>query len=149
MNVMAMATSHDMIHRDLDAADDDGSDITGYMVQRGYMDADNMMMWMDVDPAHMGMDMEYMDTGLMPETMYYYQVLAMNAAGNGEWSDGMASAMTMATGTELTAPSGVTVSSLRDTVSVTWDPASIKNAEQVKVVLFDSGVTEIVDLQTF
>ena len=50
---------------------------------------------------------------------------------------------------ELTAPSGVTVSSLRDTVSVTWDPASIENAEQVKVVLFDSGVTKIVDLQTF
>ena len=31
----------------------------------------------------------------MPETMYYYQIRAMNAAGNGEWSDGMASAMTM------------------------------------------------------
>ena len=51
--------------------------------------------------------------------------------------------------TTLTAPSGVVVSSLRDTVSVTWDPASIENADQVKVVLFDSGVTEIVDLQTF
>ena len=25
----------------------DGSDVTGYMVERGYMDADNMMMWMD------------------------------------------------------------------------------------------------------
>ena len=51
-----MATSHDMITVTWDAADDGGSDITGYMVQRGYMDADNMM-WMDVDPAHMGMDM--------------------------------------------------------------------------------------------
>ena len=51
--------------------------------------------------------------------------------------------------TELTAPPSVTVSSLRDTVSVTWDPASIENAEQVKVVLFDSGVTKIVDLKTF
>ena len=57
MNVMAMATSHDMITVTWDAADDGSSDITGYMVQRGYMDADNMMMWMDVDPAHMGMDM--------------------------------------------------------------------------------------------
>ena len=54
-----------------------------------------------------------------------------------------------AAGTALTAPSGVVVSSLRDTVSVTWDPASIENADQVKVVLFDSGVTEIVDLETF
>ena len=41
------------------------------------------------------------------------------------------------------------VSSLRDTVSVTWDPASIENADQVKVVLFDSGVTKIVYLETF
>ena len=32
-----------------------------------------MSEWMDVDPAHMGMDMEYMDTGLMPETAYYYR----------------------------------------------------------------------------
>ena len=57
------------------------------MVQRAYMGADNMMSeWMAVDPAHMGMDMMYMDMGLMPETMYYYQVRAMNAVGNGEWS---------------------------------------------------------------
>ena len=86
--------------------------ITGYMVQRGYMDADDMMSdWMDVDPAHMGMDMMYMDMGLMAETTYYYRVLAMNAVGNGEWSDGMAMATTDApASTELTAPSGVVVS---------------------------------------
>ena len=67
-----------------------GADITGYMVQRAYMGADNMMSeWMDVDPAHMGMDMMYMDTGLMPETAYYYRVAAMNSVGMGEYSDGM------------------------------------------------------------
>ena len=38
MNVMAMATSHDMITVTWDAADDGGSDITGYMVQSAYMD---------------------------------------------------------------------------------------------------------------
>ena len=54
MNVMAMATSHDMITVTWDAADDGGSDITGYMVQRGYMDADNMMMWMDRGPGPHG-----------------------------------------------------------------------------------------------
>ena len=130
--------------------DNGGATITGYMVESAYMMADGTMSdWMAVDPAHTGMAMTYMDTGLMPETMYYYQVRAMNAAGNGEWSDGMASAMTMATGTDLTPPSGVVVSSLRDTVSVTWDPASIENADQVKVVLFDSGVTKIVYLETF
>ena len=42
MNVMAEATSHDMITVSwASPADDGGSDITGYMVQRGYMDADN------------------------------------------------------------------------------------------------------------
>ena len=49
---------------------------------------------------------------------------------------------------ELTTPMGVTVSDFQDTISVTWDPASIQNAEQIKVALFDSGVTKIVHLQT-
>ena len=71
-------------------SDNGGSDITGYMVQSKYGDGE----WMDVDPAHTGMDMMYMDTGLMSGTTYYYRVLAMNAAGNSEWSDGMAMAMT-------------------------------------------------------
>ena len=60
------------------------------MVQRAYMGADDMMSeWMDVEPAHMGMDMEYMDTGLMAETTYYGdRVSAMNSVGTGEMSDG-------------------------------------------------------------
>ena len=97
MNVMAEATSHDMITVTWDAADDGGSDITGYMVQSAYMMADGMMSdWMDVDPAHMGMDMMYMDMGLMAETTYYYRAAAMNSVGMGDYSDGMAMAMTMA-----------------------------------------------------
>ena len=36
------------------------------------------------------------DMGLMPETTYYYRVSAINSAGMGEYSDGMAMAMTMA-----------------------------------------------------
>ena len=97
MNVMAMATSHDMITVSWESpAADGGSDITGYMVQSAYMMADDMMSdWMDVDPAHMGMDMMYMDSGLMAETTYYYRVVAMNSDGMGEYSDGMAMAMTM------------------------------------------------------
>ena len=71
MNVMAMATSHDMITVSWDAV----MDATSYMVERGYMDADNMMMWMTV--AEMTMDMMYMDSGLMAETTYYYRVTAM------------------------------------------------------------------------
>ena len=47
--------------------------------------------------------------------------------------------------TELTAPSGVVVSSLANTqsISVTWDTTSIENAQQVKVVLFNSDVTAV------
>ena len=146
MNVTAVATSDTEITVTwASPAHTGASAVTGYMVQSAYMMADGMMSdWMVVDPAHMGMDMMYMDMGLMPETTYYYRVRAMNAEGYGEWSDGMAMDMPQAS-----APSGVRVSSLQNTVSVTWDPASIENAEQIKVALFDSGVTMIVDLKTF
>ena len=89
MNVMAEATSDTMITVSWDAV----MDATSYMVERGYMDADNMMMWMTV--AEMTTDMMYMDSGLMAETAYYYRVTAMNDAGSGDPSDGMAMATTM------------------------------------------------------
>ena len=46
---------------------------------------------------------------------------------------------------DLTAPTGVVVSTLANTqsVSVTWDITSIQNAEQIKVALFNSGVTAL------
>lgn len=96
MNVNAMAEGQDMIKVTWDAPAADGnSAITGYMVQSAYMMADGMMSdWMDVDPAHMGMERMYTDMDLMPGTKYYYRVAAMNAVGMGEYSDGMAMAMT-------------------------------------------------------
>ena len=45
--------------------------------------------------------------------------------------------------TELTAPSGVKVSTFEDSISVTWDTTSIQNADQIKVVLYNSGVTAL------
>ena len=142
MNVMAEATSHDMITVSwASPAEDGGSDITGYMVQRGYMDADNMMMWMDVDPAHMGMDMMYMDMGLMAETTYYYRVAAMNSAGMGEYSDGMAMDMTMAdTDTSLQAipNSSISVTNNADSsITVNWMGGD--NADRFIVVAAELG----------
>ena len=137
MNVMAMATSDTMITVSWDAV----MDATSYMVERGYMDADNMMMWMTV--AEMTMDMMYMDSGLMADTTYYYRVTAMNDAGSGDASDGRAMATTEMTPvtTELTEPTDITVSSVRNTgtVSVTWTPG--QNAAQNIAVLFNANVT--------
>ena len=96
MSVNAMATSDTEITVTWSSpASDGGADITGYVVERGTMGADNAMSWTAVDPAHMmDMGMMYMDTGLMPMTKYYYRVSAMNSAGTGMASDGM---MTYAT----------------------------------------------------
>ena len=144
-------------------SDDGGADITGYVLQRAYNDADDMMTdfmtiaatdaatWWntldcpmmndavpadatpapgsddpDADPrspycdmydglsedAKMVVDatfmanydtitgMSYMDMGLMPETMYYYRVAAMNSVDLSEYSsDDMASATTDRTNT--------------------------------------------------
>ena len=95
MMVNAMATSDTEITVSWDAPSDGGSAITGYMVQSAYMMSDGMMSeWMDVDPAHSGTATMYMDTGLTANTKYYYRVAAMNAEGMGDYSDGMAYAMT-------------------------------------------------------
>ena len=146
MNVMAEATSHDMITVSWESpAADGGSDITGYMVQSAYMMADGMMSdWMDVDPAHMGMDMMYMDMGLMAETTYYYRVAAMNSAGKGDFSTlsyGMAMAMTMmmppGEGEMMTLATLANVLgsylAAVNTFGVTWTPAA--DAQQQYVVL--------------
>ena len=154
MNVMAMVTSHDMITVSwASPADDGGSDITGYVLQRktGMMDfmtiaASSAEIWWDTLDCQMmnaeipddatpappaddtdmtspycamyaGLGAEattvvdgvfaaeygtisgtsHSDMGLMAETTYYYRVSAINSAGKGEYSDGMAMATTMST----------------------------------------------------
>ena len=91
----------------------------------------------------------YKNYNLQPETERMYRLAAVNGVGLGMWSEPVTATTLAAMPPELTAPTGVTVSSLQNTVSVTWDPASIENADQVKAVLFDDGVTMIVDLKTF
>ena len=141
-------------------ADNGGGAVTGYVLQRAYKDADDMMTdfmtiaatdaatWWntldcpmmnaaipddatpappaddaDTDSPYCAMydgltddameevdaafaadygtitDTSYMDMGLMLDTTYYYRVAAMNAAGMGGYSDGMAYAMTAVSNT--------------------------------------------------
>jgi hypothetical protein len=94
---------------------------------------------MAVDPAHSGMDMMYMDMDLMEMTKYYYRVMATNAVGDGEWSDGMAYAMTMAPDTTPRAPNGVTATVDGSTVTVTWTDG--ENVGYHGVILFNSDFT--------
>ncbi len=52
-------------------------------------------------------------------------------------------------GMELTAPSGIDVSRLLNTISVVWSPNSAQNATLIKVVLFDEEVTRIVAIKSY
>ena len=128
-------------------ADNGGSAVTGYTLQRAYMMADDTMSeWMDVDPAHMGMDLMYMDTGLMPGTTYYYRVLAMNAVGNSEWSDGMAMATTEeAADTTLGDAMGLTAGPTDDNdpaaIKLTWDAGANATTHTVVGVLKNADGT--------
>ena len=139
MSVMAMAMGHDMIKVTWDApADNGGSAITGYMVQRGTMGADEMMTWMDVDPAHMGMDMMYTDMGLMADTKYYYRVAAMNAEGMGEYSDGMATATTLMTETNQSPMAEGTIP------AVTLTAGEMSDAMDVSMYFSDADMDTLV-----
>ena len=123
-------------------ASDGGSDITGYMVQSKYGDGE----WMDVDPAHTGTDRMYMDTGLMSGITYYYRVRAMNAVDYGEWSDGMAMAMTeAAAGTTLGDAMGLTAGPTDDNdpaaIKLTWDAGANATTHTVVGVLRNADGT--------
>ena len=126
-----------------DAAEPYGSNVTSYMVQSAYEKSDGTRSdWMEVSPAHSGMAMMYADKGLMSGTKYFYRVRAMNANGYGEYSDGMAYAMTGAGA--LGAPMNVMASHTGLQVTVTWDGG--ENADKFTVALLtrkDDGSWDI------
>ena len=125
-DVTATATSHTAITvRWTAPADPDGAPVTGYMVESAYEMSDGTMSdWMAVDPAHEGMEMMYVDMGLMPMTKYYYRVSAMNSVGTGMASDGMAYAMTAMT---PTAPM-VSGTAIADVMMTVGDAAVMRDA---------------------
>ena len=93
------------------------SAITGYDVQRAYMmDDGNMSDWMDVDPAHTGMDAMYMDSGLMAGTMYYYQVRSIISTVPSAWSD----AMSATTHDVPDMPTGSAMADSDSQITVSW-----------------------------
>ena len=49
----------------------------------------------------------------------------------------------------LTAPMDTSVSTLANSITVSWTPDSAQNATQIKVALFDAELTRIVDLKAF
>ena len=73
-------------------ADRGGAAITEYTVERGTMAAGATTKTWTV--IYTGAGMMHSDTGLTPETTYYYQVAATNSAGMGNYSDGTAMDMT-------------------------------------------------------
>ena len=143
MNVMAEETSHDMITVSWDAV----MYATSYMVERGYMDADNMMIWMTV--AEMTTDTMYMDSGLMAETTYYYRVTAMNNAGSGDASDS-AMATTMMETDEFTADYTVDATSTAGSgmVDVSWTRSEELSLSLVSLIQGDQVVDFTIRLDT-
>ena len=92
--VTAMADGRTMINVSWEAgADNGGSAVTAYSLQKAYMMSDGMMGdWTDVDLDD-AMATSYAHMDLMPGTKVYYQVAATNGAGMSDYSEAK-SAMT-------------------------------------------------------
>ena len=68
----------------------------------------------------------FMDSGLTASTDYIYRVRAVNAAGNGSWSDEMTGTTMVAGTSEITTPAGITITS---------DSSTSSASPEIKVVI--------------
>ena len=163
--MVVKAMSHTSLELLWNARADDitAAPIIGYKIESSPLNADDECMetWTVLQANTMSTTTSYTDMGLAPETGRCYRVFGINVVATSSGFVGFgdayvttydadAQAITLAgdavtTPEDLTAPTGVVVSTLANTqsVSVTWDITSIQNAEQIKVALFNSGVTAL------
>ena len=130
----------------LSPGDAAGAPVTGYKIE---VSEDDGTTWTTVVANTMSRVTMYSHTGLTGDATRTYRVSAISSVGPTAPSE----TDTAMEGTEPvepvpmgpTKPMGVVVSSFANTqsVSVTWDKASIQNAEQIKVALFNADVTEL------
>ena len=124
--------------------DPKGAPVTGYKIE---VTEDDGGIWTTVHTDTGSRATTYSLTGLTDGTARTYRVSAINSVG--VTAPSLTDMAIASTGTPPmlmpSKPTGVVVSSLPNTqsVSVTWDTTSIENAEQIKVALFNSGVTAL------
>ncbi|MDR0645029.1 MAG: fibronectin type III domain-containing protein [Treponema sp.] len=108
-NVTATATGSDSIRVSWDAVN--GASVSGYQVYRSTSSSGTYEKAGDPSAS------PYTDTGLSPNTTYYYKVSASNDSGEGAQSSTYGSATT-----NVAAPSGVTATAAGSTsITVSWD----------------------------
>jgi hypothetical protein len=127
-------------------ADDGGSDITGLTVRWKQSDATSYAA-ADMAMAD-AMASSHMVSGLMGSTSYDFQVIATNAIGD-SYPSMAATAMTMATVTELTAPSAVMATDTTTNpgnfmIEVTWTAGENADGGHL-VLLFPSDFSDLAD----
>ena len=127
-------------------ADDGGSDITGFTVRWKQSDATRYAA-ADMAMAD-AMASSHMVSGLMGSTSYDFQVIATNAIGD-SYPSMAATAMTMATVTELTAPSAVMATDTTTNpgnfmIEVTWTAGENADGGHL-VLLFPSDFSDLAD----
>jgi predicted phage tail protein len=100
---------------------DNAATEAGFTVQRATNAAFNNATTITLNTAN---QTSYSNTGLTPNTLYYYRVRAFNASGNSAWSNTASARTQAAAGGAPAAPSGLALSAIRagtfDTLTLNW-----------------------------
>ena len=144
--VMTEAMSDTHIRVSWTAPDNGGSDITGYEVE--YTPDGGTAMTYSCTCADGDANLSATaGVTLMPETEYSIRVRAINAVGNGEWSDAVTATTMAAEAADLTAPTGADASLFAgNSIIVSWDPDTAQNADLIVIALFNADVTALAEI---